>query len=198
MNKMKFRECQKCKAPFPNWLIINGKKWNLRSRMFCPNCSPIGTHNTRNLNEGDYGTKLVNGIKHKRCRECQEVKPFDEFYAKSEWGRRYAVCSFCNRELSKKRRNEFKKWCVEYKGGKCQLCGYDKYFGSLDFHHRDPNEKDFEISANWKRLKETTTIELDKCDLVCANCHREIHGGITTLTTQLSDSNMATHDVKGD
>lgn len=178
---MKYRPCKKCGELFPNWMTIEGKKWNLKGRIFCPKCSPIGTHNTRDLNEGDYGTKIVNGVKCKMCRECKDIKSFKEFYAKSEWGRRYAVCSSCNKIISKKRRNEFKKWCIEYKGGKCVICKYDKYFGSLDFHHIDPDQKDYEISANWKKSKEEVAKELDKCILICSNCHREIHGGIITI-----------------
>lgn len=63
---------------------------------------------------------------------------------------------------------------VTYLGGKCQLCGYNKCIGALEFHHRNPLEKDFTIGGNsrsFERLKE----EADKCLLVCANCHSEIH-----------------------
>jgi len=65
---------------------------------------------------------------------------------------------------------------IEYKGGCCSKCGYDKRVpGAYDFHHRDPNEKEFSISKysvlNIGRLKK----EVDKCDLVCKNCHAEIH-----------------------
>jgi hypothetical protein len=75
-----------------------------------------------------------------------------------------------------KRRKKIKELAVEYKGGKCERCGYNKYIGALEFHHKDPNEKDFLISrkghcTSWEKIKK----ELDKCILVCANCHREIH-----------------------
>jgi len=63
---------------------------------------------------------------------------------------------------------------IEYKGGKCVICGYNKCASALEFHHRDPNQKDFGIgnsSFSFKKMK----IEVDKCDLVCSNCHREIH-----------------------
>jgi len=65
---------------------------------------------------------------------------------------------------------------VEYKGGKCEKCGYDKCIRALDFHHIDPLQKDFDISSNsysFEKMKK----EADKCILVCANCHREIHAG---------------------
>lgn len=63
---------------------------------------------------------------------------------------------------------------VEYKGGKCQDCGYKKSYNSLDFHHIDPSQKDFSISQV-NRSWEITKKELDKCILVCSNCHGEIH-----------------------
>ena len=75
----------------------------------------------------------------------------------------------------KKARQRLKKKLVDYKGGKCEICGYDKCINALDFHHLNPNEKDFCISnymvLSFDKLKK----EVDKCILVCANCHREIH-----------------------
>lgn len=76
----------------------------------------------------------------------------------------------------KKRRKMIRLKAVEYLGGCCELCGYSKCLDALEFHHRDPSEKDFSISSrghsrSWERVKK----ELNKCSLVCANCHREIH-----------------------
>ncbi len=74
-------------------------------------------------------------------------------------------------------RKELKFRAIAYKGGGCRYCGYSKCVRSLQFHHRDPSQKDFGISTSirsWKRVK----AELDKCDLVCANCHGEVHDGI--------------------
>ena len=71
---------------------------------------------------------------------------------------------------------------IEYKGGKCEICGYKKSTWSLEFHHKDPNEKDFEISGkswSFERLKK----EVDKCILVCSNCHHEIHEKINSDNT---------------
>lgn len=65
---------------------------------------------------------------------------------------------------------------VEYKGGKCECCGYSKCVQALEFHHLNPNEKDFAIAIKTLPWEETKK-ELDKCIMVCANCHREIHYG---------------------
>jgi hypothetical protein len=81
----------------------------------------------------------------------------------------------CNSCQTNKRRFKLKDKCLEYKGGKCSACGYDTSKRALTFHHRDPSQKDFTISGNhclsWKRVK----AELDKCELLCMNCHMEEH-----------------------
>lgn len=82
------------------------------------------------------------------------------------------------REKIKSYVRRLKEQSIEYKGGKCQCCGYNKYNGSLHFHHI--KNKSFSISGksiSFERLKP----ELDKCILVCANCHGEIHGNIIKL-----------------
>jgi predicted HNH restriction endonuclease len=77
------------------------------------------------------------------------------------------------------RQRERKQEAINYKGGKCQLCGYDKYKGALEFHHIDPTKKDFALSAGRLTSLEKLKPELDKCVLLCANCHREVHAFIT-------------------
>lgn len=73
-----------------------------------------------------------------------------------------------------KRRRKVKQMAIEYKGGKCQICGYNKYQGALEFHHIN-GKKEFGIGdKGYTRSWESTKSELDKCILVCANCHREI------------------------
>jgi len=64
---------------------------------------------------------------------------------------------------------------IEYKGGKCERCGYCKKCSrAYHFHHTDPSQKDFSVSQktwSFERLK----LEVDKCLLVCSNCHAELH-----------------------
>src|ERR1039458_2942193 len=70
-----------------------------------------------------------------------------------------------------------KKEYVFYKGGKCEKCGYSKSLSALCFHHKNPNEKEFQFSKNESisKSKEDIKKELDKCMLLCANCHAEEH-----------------------
>lgn len=82
-------------------------------------------------------------------------------------------------------RNKIKERAVEYKGGKCVICEYDRCIKALEFHHTDPKEKDFTLGSNTNRAWEKVKAEIDKCVLVCANCHREIHDGMITLDCSL-------------
>jgi hypothetical protein len=71
---------------------------------------------------------------------------------------------------------------IEYKGGACQICGYKKYAGSLHFHHINPSMKKFTLGHVTLSL-DTLQSEVDKCVLLCANCHSEVHAGVTELPT---------------
>lgn len=83
-------------------------------------------------------------------------------------------CDTCNTKI---RRYRAKKAAVEYLGGKCMKCSWSGNLAAFDFHHKDPSEKDFNPSAvelankSWELAKK----ELDKCELLCANCHRLKH-----------------------
>lgn len=178
---MKTKICKKCGLSFQLSTKIKSKTVRLYNREFCLICSPYGSHNTIDLAGYRPKKEIIDGIEHKSCRTCSKIKPLTDFYFRSKWGRAYAVCIECNTLRDKNRRQEFKKWCVEYKGGKCEICGYNKCMRSLDFHHRDPEQKDFEISANWKVGKDKAMKELDKCSLICRNCHGEIHSGLISI-----------------
>ena len=80
-------------------------------------------------------------------------------------------------EAVKRRRRKIRRDLIEMFGGKCSKCGYNKCEAALEFHHLDPNEKDFPVATNsksWKLIVE----EAKKCILVCSNCHREIHNAL--------------------
>lgn len=82
----------------------------------------------------------------------------------------------------KERRKKLRELAREYKGGKCSICGYNKSQRALNFHHLDPKQKDFGLSArgltrSWEKIKQ----EIDKCVILCANCHAEVHDGIINI-----------------
>jgi hypothetical protein len=86
-------------------------------------------------------------------------------------------------------RTWLKERAVVYLGGKCRCCGYNRSLAALEFHHRDPREKDFEISSrmNWEAVE----LELRKCILLCSNCHKETHAGLHPQLLDNSDEDAA-------
>ena len=110
----------------------------------------------------------------------------------------YTICmickwNHCNNELSGKQRSfcsincknkyyvtenrrKVKRKLVEHFGGKCVLCGYDKSYSALQFHHVN-KDKSFGIAASGlTRSYKDLLNEAEKCILICANCHAEQHG----------------------
>ena len=84
------------------------------------------------------------------------------------------ICKVSHHTL--KSRSDNKSKAIAYKGGCCERCGYNKSKRALEFHHLDPSQKDFQISSStstrsWSLVKS----ELDKCIMLCANCHAEEH-----------------------
>lgn len=68
-------------------------------------------------------------------------------------------------------------------GGCCQICGYDRCNDALEFHHLDPDKKDFHfgtVRSNPKNIM-ILVAEAKKCVLLCANCHKEYHAGIVDI-----------------
>lgn len=91
------------------------------------------------------------------------------------WNDKRWRCRKCNQEAVNKHRQKKMAWCREQLGGACQRCGYSKCAAALEFHHRDPTEKEFGIGAPLGKSYAALAEEMKKCDLLCANCHREIH-----------------------
>lgn len=90
-----------------------------------------------------------------------------------------------------KRRKVLRERAFFIKGGKCMYCGYDRCQAALDFHHLDAEDKEFGISKDgitrsWQKILG----ELQKCVLVCSNCHREIHAGILQPSEVIPSGNM--------
>lgn len=99
-------------------------------------------------------------------------------------------CYYCNIRL---RRTRVKLAAVKYKGGVCVRCKWVGPVEGFTFHHRDPDQKEFSISDrgtmySWERIKS----ELDKCDLLCANCHNIDDG------RRSEEFNTLVLDYKGD
>lgn len=118
----------------------------------------------------------------KTCPICKKEYPetVEYFYVRPKRSDLAGYCRFCANNLATKRitlqRQELKKEAISLKGGKCSICGFNKSIWSLSFHHLDQNKKDYQIS-NIKSLERLKS-EINKCILVCTNCHQEIHDGL--------------------
>jgi hypothetical protein len=162
--------CNLCHSDFPNWVIIDNKRRNLKNRKYCLSCSNFGKHNTKRLHQQDYDQ-----IK-KNCPKCKKTKDSYEFYKRRAGANLSSYCKECTKNDAVNRARKLKIQCIVYKGGCCEKCGYNKCPAALEFHHSDPNKKDFTLSKRkfWKWC-EAIKNELSKCELLCSNCHREIH-----------------------
>ena len=135
--------------------------------------------NYSKYNAKEYGT-------HRVCPRCKNSVDISEFYQRRGKAGSSCYCKTCTKSETLERVRKFKSLIVEYKGGKCERCGYDKYQGALEFHHVDPTKKDFSMAhLNKYRFDDRIKFELDKCILVCANCHREIHNEIVNCVVPL-------------
>lgn len=156
--------CKGCTNNFPNRIIIDNKERLLHKRAYCLICSPFGTR--------------------KKCRPQQQMGVFkcntcnaNYMYNVKKKNTSYASTTRCGPCIRKEQRHKRKLKMIAYKGGSCKLCGYNKNIKALVFHHLDPHKKDFNISGNsmlaWHKIEK----ELDKCVLLCHNCHTEVHDG---------------------
>ncbi len=163
--------CKICLTSFPNHIMIDGKVKNVQNRRFCIQCSPFGKHNTRQLDQ----LSPVHMNK-KNCPRCKTEKPGNEFYKRRKGNDFSVYCKRCTSEETIERQHKFKEKCVQYKGGKCQHCGYSQCNAAMEFHHIDPTKKDFTIShSKLTSFNLSIMTELDKCVLLCCRCHREEH-----------------------
>jgi hypothetical protein len=118
---------------------------------------------------------MNDSIQTKTCVKCKLDKPLDEFYIQSGRATAMAWCKNCINNKTMSRITANRKEAIAYLGGRCTNCGFEGCPAVFDFHHRDPSEKEQGVgklfSRSWSRIKE----EIDKCNLLCANCHREEH-----------------------
>lgn len=162
---------RKAKTTIRYWL----KKFELKTKNLSPKQKKINPKPT-----------------HKTCSRCNTKKNRFEFYNRRDGTDISPYCKICTGEQTIERQRNFKIHCVKYKGEKCSICNYNKCINALEFHHLDPSQKDFSISnVKLYSFSETVKKELDKCILVCANCHREIHSKLIVTSTGIEPVSTA-------
>lgn len=117
-----------------------------------------------------------------RCSKCKEIKSIGEFYLRKRSNGNITSSSWCRSCNSKgviKTQQNTKSKLVKLKGGSCQTCNFNEYDGALEFHHVDSTLKDDKLSKLIRSsLSKDIIDEINKCVLVCSNCHKMIHAGI--------------------
>lgn len=152
--------CGNCTNTFSNRMKIDGRLRNVSNRKFCLECSPFGLHNTGSVVRVRKGDTVV-------CSKCKRLYEYDK-----RKGHTQQLCNSCS---ANKQRVAVKLRALAYKGGRCEKCGYSKCNRALSFHHLDKAEKSFGIGSKLSRSWSVLQKELDKCVLLCANCHMETH-----------------------
>lgn len=122
-------------------------------------------------------------LKNKYCLKCGIKLHTTNMYPTSIRKHHY-ICKECSNHRCLKIQNaQNQKFTANLKQGMCcAICGYKKHLGALQFHHSNPEDKCFEI--NCKLIHDTKfrsltnkqiAEEMNKCILLCANCHIELH-----------------------
>lgn len=149
---MEVKKCLHCNKNFAREGKVSNTNWN--KRKFC-------SRKCWSLFRGGLIEQKI------KCSSCNK-----DYIYKVKASNTNTKCSSC---VVNAKRYEVKLKAVTYKGGKCIKCGYNKCLAALQFHHVNPEEKEFRIGGahtySWERIQK----ELDKCILVCANCHAELH-----------------------
>ena len=101
----------------------------------------------------------------------KELKEFD----KRPNGNIQSYCRKCSNDNRYSIIKQHKLQLIQEFGGCCSKCGYNKNTSALEFHHLEPEHKDFHFGSTKTTNIDKIRKELEKCILVCANCHREIH-----------------------
>lgn len=111
----------------------------------------------------------------RKCVHCGETDP-EKFY-----GHKHTICGKCHLKYTHDLGREKRKKALDFLGGKCTICGFNKYHCSLEIHHLDPNKKDVGFTNyrywKWSRIEN----ELAGCVLLCSNCHSALHYGLVEL-----------------
>lgn len=125
----------------------------------------------------------------KTCRMCGEIRAVTEFNFKyrSE-GIRHSYCRECGKTFTRShyRRNKHlylaknarayarhRELIRQVKSRPCADCGVQYPFYVMDFDHREGELKEFELNSVARTPVKAILREIEKCDVVCANCHRE-------------------------
>ncbi len=182
MENRKCRTCDEIKG------LDNYHKHNGTYRLDCKVCFRIAEKDRR-LNriskvDIEHANKILEHRKkieergecphnHQWCYGCNNYKKEKDFSPYSL--KNHGKCKDCGGKHDIERARIFKKRAIEHLGGKCVECGFVGHYASFEFHHENPEEKEM----NWNKMRKKSWInllpELNKCILLCSNCHGVVH-----------------------
>lgn len=152
--------CKNCGKEFPKKTTINNITYNLTGRKFCPDCSPIGSRNTRT-----YIVKLLENESF--CSRCKKIKSKEEFYLRKNNGKSFSYCITCQEEIKQLKFEEKIERIIQLRGGCCQDCGEVFPAPVYDFYSE---ENIFYISKARNMSIEKLIFQLEKYIMICKNC----------------------------
>lgn len=148
--------------------VVCDKEMEGRSdKLYCSRPCQTKARKIREKN-GETGSKI------KRCPICEKE------FTPIKYAHNRTLCYECHPNGYRLDRHLIIKMLKKKLNNECALCGYNKCLNALEFHHLNPNEKDIIVSDD--KISFTKIIEESKkCILICANCHREVHEGVTII-----------------
>lgn len=182
MDKKKCRTCNKSKK------INEFHKHNGSYRLDCKICFRGAERNRRLIRIGKANEEHAKTIllyrkelqergecpkNHQWCYGCKSYKDKKEYSPGSF--KNHGPCRECSLKYDNERNRKLKKKAIEYLGGVCKKCGFAGHFASFDFHHIDPKTKEMNWNKMRKKSWDNLLVELNKCILLCSNCHQVVH-----------------------
>lgn len=153
-------KCKNCEKEFPNKIKVDGKYYSLTSRKFCPECSPLGSRNTRS-----YIIELEENEAF--CARCLKIKTKKEFYTRKDSGRPFSYCIECQKVIKNLKLQEKLERIIEERGGCCSDC---EGFFPMPVYEFYRDGKIYQLSKAKNMSLEKLKEELQDFTMLCLNC----------------------------
>ena len=158
------KQCGECKKTLSVGMFYKTPKGYYSSK--CKDCAKEYASEYRSLERNKEKISEYHKTRMKNIETRTAKNKYTNEYRKRDYVKAKNV------EKNREWKMQEKQKAVDYLGGKCSSCGYSKCLTALEFHHVNPSEKEL-YNSHW--TFERNKNELDKCVLLCANCHREEH-----------------------
>jgi hypothetical protein len=190
------RRCSKCGLFKDRKEFSKHKSSRDGLRSACKKCQSVRQY--------DYKQRVAQvkaGVAIKKCQRCGNKRPASRFdkSTKNKDGL-VSVCKDCKNKRERIRnpynyqdtegatRIKNKEIFVDLMGGGCNRCGFNEFLTSLDFHHVNPEQKEYAPTRIIAKNFDKAYIELDKCALLCKNCHTALRYKLWTAEFIKSES----------